>query len=123
MANLPYRRAAEPAGIEQVCTTANTDYAIAVPNGAKGAVIGFVTSATSDTLIWGRVSIDDTSTGVAVNASSFGHQGPSVETYELDTQLAKSGGAYSQKPLYIHVANATAGAVCKGMWLYRSDKR
>jgi len=112
-------------GIYTVCTNANTDYAVAVPSGAKGCVIAFVASASSDTPVWGRVKMTGGSSTVSVTNTSHGHQPPMPIDFTLrraDGTFIESDGVktwtVTAKDSHLHIASATAGAVCKGFWLF-----
>lgn len=49
-------------GIHQVCETANTDYAITIPDGAMGCVLWFETSIIDPTRIGGGLDLTRPST-------------------------------------------------------------
>lgn len=103
-------------GIYQVCTAANTDYAIPIPAGAKHCIIAFVTSASDNTPIWGRVKFDNADGTVTVTNTNMGHQPPMPVQYELTGRYV-GNTAQREKDAYLRVACSVAGAVVKGMWL------
>jgi hypothetical protein len=122
MTTLPLIRDTTP-GIYQVCTTANTDYAIAIPDTALGCVLWFETSATDSTMISGRIGIDQDSTlvtGLTGADTVLGYFPPMPVEYQF---LGYSDGTetHTYRDYYLHVASGTAGAVVRGMWLYRTD--
>lgn len=105
-------------GIYQVCTTANTDYRITVPTTAVGCIIWFETSASVATKITGRVVFLDDSTeitSIAHTDAKLGYHPDMAVEYALVPEGRK-------RPTYpnrvLHVANNTALAVVRGMWLY-----
>ena len=117
--HLPY--ASKSPGIYQVCTTANEDYAIAVPDGATGCVLWFETSASNDTIIGGRVAVDDVSTKIAsvtATDAKMGYAPAMPIEYAVAKRANVSTGTLAYDPLYLHVANATALAVAKGFWTF-----
>jgi hypothetical protein len=122
MTTLPLIRDTTP-GIYQVCTTANTDYAIAIPDTALGCILWFETSATDSTMIRGRVGVDQANTavtGITDTDTVLGYQPPQAVEYEF---LGYSTGAetHTNRDHFLHVASGTAGAVVRGMFLYRTD--
>ena len=120
MTTLPLIHDTTP-GIYQVCTNANTDYAIAVPAGAVGCVLWFETSASDSTIIGGRIGIDQlatTVTGITGTDAVLGYHPAMPVEYDL-SQAARQG--IRQEAAYLHVACKTAGAVAKGSWLFARD--
>lgn len=103
----------EDGGIYVVCTTANTGYNVAVPANAKGFKIWFEQAAATPTLVTGRAGVDGVSTAPTVTNvnTTIGYVHPDGLTVIFDRK-ARSGA------LYLHVANNTALAVCRGMWFY-----
>lgn len=105
-------------GIYQVCTSANTDYRIAVPAMAVGCIIWFETSASVATKISGRVVFlkDDTEiTSITNTGAKLGYHPDMAVEYGL---VPSGGGRVSYPNRSLHVANNTALAVVRGMWLY-----
>ena len=125
MTTLPLIRDTVP-GIYQVCTTANTDYAITVPDGAVGCILWFETSASDATIIRGRIGLDqaDTAvTGITSTSTNLGYHPPMPVEYELGTRrFNRDSRTVTRDHAYIHVASATAGSVVRGMWLYATDR-
>ena len=117
MANVPVISGTRAVGIYQVCTVANTDYVITIPEGAFGFVLWFETSAASNTIIGGRVAIGDTNTVVAGLTGiddKLGYQPALSREYTIDgiraTDTARG---------FLHVANPVALSVVRGSWLFR----
>jgi hypothetical protein len=117
---LPLIRDTVP-GIYQVCTNANTDYTITVPDTALGCILWFEDGA--GTLIGGRIGVDQATTavtGITGTDTVLGYHPAMPVKYEL-LGYGQGGETYTSRDNYLHVACATAGAVVRGMWLYRYD--
>lgn len=123
MPTLPLIRDTTP-GIYQVCTTANTDYAIAVPTGAIGCVLWFETSASDSTIIGGRIGVDQANTavtGITGTDTALGYHPPMPVEYDFEPNAYIEGRSRSGRDSYLHVASSTAGAVVRGSWLFATD--
>lgn len=98
-------------GLYQALANANTDPGgIAIPDGAVSVVIFFETSTSDPTLIRGRVGFNASATAVSSITGTdtiLGYQPPVPVEYRIPADAT-----------HLHVACATAGAVCRGMWLY-----
>ncbi len=117
MANAPVISSTRAVGIYQVCTVADTDYVITIPEGAFGFVLWFETSAASNTMIGGRVAIGDTNTvvtGVTGTDNKLGYQPAISREYTID-------GIRATNTIrgFLHVANPLALSVVRGSWLFR----
>lgn len=118
---LPLIRETKP-GLYQLIADANTDYAIAVPEGAQGCVIWFEASASDAAMVRGRVGIDQGSepvTGLDDEDDLLGYHPPVPVQYNLRRWTAGRPGRGGND--YLHVASPSAGAVMRGMWLYWTD--
>lgn len=107
-------------GLYQVCTDANTDYAIAIPSGATGVILWFSTSAADNTMIRGRVGVDDantTVTGLTGTDDNLGYFPPIPVEIRFRT-VDHPRSTTSNKDTYLHVASSTALAVVRGTWLF-----
>lgn len=127
MATLPLIITGRALGIYQVCTTANTDYRITVPTGATGCVLWFETSASSATMLGGRIGIDQTDTevtGLTNTGTALGYHPAMPVEYDFETRGTQTVGDTTTnvgRDAYLHVACATALAVVRGMWLFDAD--
>ena len=123
MTTLPLIRDTTP-GIYQVCTTANTDYTIAIPATARGCIIWFEGSTSDETVIKGRVGFDESNTlvtGITGTDTALGYHPPMPVEYRIEARRANSTTMEWERDAYLHVASGTAGAVVRGMWLYEFD--
>jgi hypothetical protein len=105
-------------GLYQVITTANTDYPIAIPAGAKSVLIWFEQSATDSTMIGGRVGFDkdaDPIPGITGTDTLLGYQPPLPVEYPLEVG-SRVGGIFRQFVTHLHVTSRVAGSVVCGMW-------
>lgn len=122
MTNLPLIRDTVP-GIYQVCTSANTDYVITVPDTALGCILWFETSASDATMLRGRIGIDQSNTavtGITGTDTVLAYHPPQAVEYSF-LGYSQGGETYTNRDSYLHVASSTAGAVVRGAWLYRLD--
>lgn len=116
MTTLPLIRDTNPGIYQAITDTTTTDH-ITVPAGAAGLVLWFETSASDATQIGGRVGFDQAATDVTVTNTNIGwHPAMPVE-YDLADEVV-AGVRTNVRDAYVHVACATAGAICKGMWLF-----
>lgn len=127
MPGLPLIRPTNP-GIYQVLSTANTDYILAIPNGAIGLVLWFETSATDPTQIIGRIGVDQNNTAVtgitATNNVLGYHPAVPIEyTFRSSTgSMSATSWTLTARDSYVHIASAVPLSIAKGMWLFANDE-
>lgn len=109
------------AGIYQAITDTTSSDAIAVPDTALGCVLWFEDG--TGTVIGGRVGVDQAATevtGLTGTDTNLGYQPAQAVEYTF-LGYAQGGETYTTRDNYLHVGSETAGAIVRGMWLYRLD--
>lgn len=117
MADLPY--AARTPGFSQAITDTTTSDAIAVPEGATEVVLYFEDGAGG--LIEGRVAFSTDGDGITVTDTNMMWHPPIPIQSGQQARYTVVSGTKTHTQLYLHVACATAGAIAKGGWMFRTE--
>jgi hypothetical protein len=108
-------------GLYQVCTNANEDYVIAVPEDARKVLIWFETSASNATRVGGRATISGSGSKIASVANTdakMGYYPDQPVMLDVPRSAEQDNSGVLTVITHLHVACPTALAVVRGTWFW-----